>query len=46
MRGCVIDVLQDKTITPQIEIISHEPDVCDIKNKKEIKKKIENIVKL
>lgn len=44
-EGWVIDILKDTTITPRIEIISHEPYVCDIKNKNEIKKKIEKIVK-
>jgi hypothetical protein len=41
----LIDVIKDDTIIPIIEIIQKEPAVCDIKNKTEVKKKIESIVK-
>ena len=43
--GILIDVIKDDTIIPKIEIIQKEPAVCDIKNKTEVKKKIESIVK-
>jgi hypothetical protein len=43
--GILIDVTKDDTIIPKIEIIQKEPAVCDIKNKTEVKKKIESIVK-